>query len=889
MKRIFKILIILFSILAILLFSALFLSLIFEDRIANYAISELNKQIKTPIKVEKTDFTLIRKFPNATIRLRNVYVHSVKEDYEENQFIGINTDTLLFARDIFLQFNLIKLLKNQYIIKEVQITSGNINVFTDLGGNNNYKFWNASGNDKSSDFNIKLNQVKISDLEISQMNLAKKSYVDGELKKVILQGDLSSDKYIMDFVLNGKIHSYSSDETTYLSEKDIIIRSKMDVTDNKFNIIKSNVQIEGQVFNVDGNITGGEEPNLDLTISGSALNLEQILENLSFLYPENAGTKMKVKGNLTFNAKISGPLSNTRIPAIESEFSLSSGLINTHLAEKRFENINLKGYISNGIKQSAESTILKFEGITLNYGNSKFAGNLEMKNLLKPQINYQLNAELNIVDITPFIKTDNIKFNSGIITINTKIRGEQEKVFKISKKDIIDWDFDGTVELEEVMINLLKSDIIIKNINGNIDLSKYLYLNNLSMVISGNELNFKGRIDNYIEYIFNENVKLWMDLNIYSPNLIMDSLFYSKDQNELNSDSILVILPDDIYVKSKLWFDEFNYKKFSAKNMFGELNYKPGSLLFNTVFLSMGGEVNGDGFIEQQNDGNYAVKINSSLEKIDIRDLFYYFNNFGQTYLQDKHLKGQLSGTVNYFSLFDPYMTVKKESILAESEIKITNGELIEFEPMLGLSNFIEVEELKHIKFSTLENQIFIRNSEVLIPQMDIYSSALNLSGSGIHGFNNQFNYKISLELSDLILNKSRQENSEFEEHLINDDGLNKTKIFLTIEGNPDNYKINYDKKAAIGALKEKLTDEKAEMKSLLKDEFGFFSKDSIPVKESESEEKKFFIEWEESVVDSTEKLKSGIKEKTDKFNIEWDDEESDTVEQIDNIKKIKK
>ena len=206
---------------------------------------------------------------------------------------------------------------------------------------------------------------------------------------------------------------------------------------------------------------------------------------------------------------------------------------------------------------------------------------------------------------------------------------------------------------------------------------------------------------------------------------------------------------------------------------------------------------------------------------------------------------------------------------------------------MLGLSNFIEVEELKYIKFSTLKNQIFIRNTEVLIPQMDIYSTAFNISGSGIHGFDNQFNYKVSVDLSDLLLNKSRDKELEFEEHIINDDGLHRTKIFLTIEGNPDNYRINYDKKNAVGALKEKLSDEKVELKSLLKEEFGFFSKDTIPVKEAEEKKREFFIDWEESEVDSSNTLKSGKKEKTEKFNIEWDDEETDTVEQIDN--KIKK
>jgi hypothetical protein len=867
----------------VLLFSAVILSWSYQERIAKYAIGELNKQIRTPVKVEKIKFTLIRKFPDAAIRLKNVFVQSVKEDYEKNQFTGINTDTLLFAKDVFLQFNLIRLLQNQYIIKEIQIQSGNINLYTDLKGQDNYRFWKITEDKTSSGFHIKLNQVRISDLKYSQMNLLKKSHAEGELNKLLLQGDLSTDKYMMAFALNGDIYNYSSDDIVYLSDKEIIVKSKVNVLGNRFDIIKGNLQLAGQEFNVDGTITNDKELNLDLAISGSDLNLEQILENLAFLYPEDTRTKMKVKGELTFNAKLYGPLSNARMPGIESEFTLNNGLINNHITTEKFEKINLKGYFTNGKNQNAESAILKLEGVTIDYGNSKLSGNFEMMNLSNPQINYQLNAELNMVDLSPFISTEKFDFNSGKITINTRIWGKQEKPFNISKKDVINWNYDGEADLKDIIIKLMSADKTLKKINGNINLSKYLYLNNLSLVISGNELTIKGRIDNFIAYILTDQAKLWMNVNVYSPNLLVDSLFFADQNNEQNSDSVLVVFPDDIYVKGKLWVDAFNYKKFYAKNMYGEVNYQPGSLWFNTDFFSMEGEVSGNGFIEQQRDGNYAVKINSSMKQIDIRSLFNYFNNFGQTYIQDKHLKGQLNGTVNYYSLVDGYLNINKATILAESDIEITSGELIEFEPMLGLSNFIEVEELKHIRFSTLKNQVYIRNSEVLIPQMDIFSSALNLSGSGIHGFDNQFNYKISVELSDLLLNKSREKKMEFEEHTINDDGLNRTKIFLTIEGNPDNYKINYDKRAAVGALKEKLTDEKAELKTLMKEEFGLFRNDTIPAKETEAKHEKFLIEWEESVADTISGEKTEMKEKS-KFRINWDDEETDTTLQIEDI-----
>jgi hypothetical protein len=880
---------VLISILITLIIAVFILSWHFEDRIANYAIRELNQQIKTPVRAEKIDFTLLRKFPDASIRFRNAYVSSVKEDYDENQFHELNTDTLLFAEEIYLQFKLIPLIKSQYIIQEVQVSKGKLNIYTDLEGNDNYRFWRKTETVNTSNLYVELKQVKISDMRFLNYNLAKKTNINGELKKSVLNGDLSSEKYILDFTIDGKIKKYTSNDFDYITDKEFSIKSKINVVDNNFNIIRSNLLIEELEFIVDGNVINDEIINLDLEVSGKDLNIENLFKNLAFLFPSKFTFEMKVKGKLSFHAEIKGPFSSTKIPGIKSEFSISNGWMSTNFSSQKFENINLKGYFSNGTNKNVESAILKFDNVAVQYGNSKCKGNLQILNLSHPQVYYQINAELNIEDLIPFIKSQKLNYHSGIISINTKIRGPQEKLFNITKNDVLNWGFEGIIGLNEIMLELKNKNISIKHLNGNVNMTNYLLLNDLSLVISGNELNINGRIDNFREYFLTDNAKLWMNLNIYSGNLTVDSLLYRGNQNRLKNDSAMYILPDNFFLKSKFWFDKFTYNKFSATNMLGDLIYKPGSFIFNTEFSSMGGKIKGDGIIEQQNDLNYSVRINSVMEQIDIRNLFYCFNNFGQTFIQDKHLKGQLYGTVNYFSLFDPYLTVKKESILSESDIQIMNGELINFEPMLGLSNFIDVKELQNIKFSTLENQVFIRNSEVMIPQMDIYSSAINISGSGIHRFDNQFNYKVNVELSDLLLNNSHNRELEFEDHIITDNGLNKTKIYFTIEGTPDDYHISYDRKGAVGALKDRLSDEKMELKSILKEEFGLFSKDTITAIPEEEKKREIFIHWEESDTDTADSIKKEKKEKTEKFVIEWDEEKADTIEKNDNENKIKK
>src|SRR5690606_27430116 len=123
-------------------------------------------------------------------------------------------------------------------------------------------------------------------------------------------------------------------------------------------------------------------------------------------------------------------------------------------------------------------------------------------------------------------------------------------------------------------------------------------------------------------------------------------------------------------------------------------------------------------------------------------------------------------------------LKTKLPLLKAQGNILVENGELINFQPMLALSRFIDVKDLQHLRFSTIENKIEIKNQMVYIPGMDIQSNALNLTLSGTHQFNNIIDYRIRMLLSDLLYRNSKRLGDErFGE--IEDDGYGKTTLFI--------------------------------------------------------------------------------------------------------------
>ncbi|UPT69215.1 MAG: AsmA-like C-terminal region-containing protein [Sphingobacteriales bacterium JAD_PAG50586_3] len=220
----------------------------------------------------------------------------------------------------------------------------------------------------------------------------------------------------------------------------------------------------------------------------------------------------------------------------------------------------------------------------------------------------------------------------------------------------------------------------------------------------------------------------------------------------------------------------------------------------------------------------------AKLNNIDIHSLFYEFDDFGQTTMQSKHLKGRLTASVAFAANWTKKLDILLPSIEAESDVKLENGELIDFEPITAMSKFIQVDELKHIFFSNLSNHIIIRNSTIQIPTTEIQSSALNLSAWGTHDFDNNIDYHVRVNLRELlskkfIKNKKQQVDADGE--TVQDDGRGGSNLFLLVTGTADNPKVKYDVGAVKNKIKEDFKKEKFVLKGILKKEFG--SKDAQP------------------------------------------------------------
>jgi len=868
-----KIIISFFIVVGILVVVAAVLGRIYEDEITQYVISGFNKQIKTKAEVGDVKLSFLKKFPDASLELKNVVILSVH-----------NTDTLLQAERLYLRFNVVRLLKRQYLLKEVHIHSGMLNLIVDQNEEKNYVFWNKQKDSDGEAFLLDINNLKLTSISLIFQNLATDMAIAGNVKKGKFKGNFSREEYSLTAGIEGILYYYTKKGNQYFKDQKIAGSASLSVDPLTIEILSGDLDLAGQLLDVRGKIIRPRPLEYDLTLTSRHLDLDRVLR-FELLNDMKIPGDLEAGGIMTFQARVTGMASKTQMPKISASFSLNDGWLNASVIPYGIRELKTDGQYSNGNRQGPESTTISLNNTSLLYGNSRLGGNYEIVNLTHPRIDYTIKAEVDLADIPSLFSTDsNFRDMDGMLYAEISLKGTQASLGKMQKPELLKHHYDAKIRLDGVNLGLTYKSLDLKNLTGELTFKEHLVIRSLEGNVEDIEVSLSGRADNLLEFLFTSSGNLWLDTDIYVRRADLNNLPSLKQNNDKNTPTDTINLPDRLFIKTKYWIEELAVKKFHASQVTGEFIYKPRRLSIPRLNLhSMEGQIDTEGMLEQQQNGQFLVKSISKVTDIDITGVFTSFENFGQDFIMDKHLKGELSGLVNFSAGLNEKMKIKKETILADCDIVIQDGELSGFEPMRKLSGFIDVEELEDIKFSTLTNQIFIRNEEVIIPKMDINSSAFDLTGSGLHRFDKNFTYKLKVSLSEILSKKAKKpDKRESEFGVIEDDGLGRVFIYLIVEGSEEGTEVRYDRRGAMQNIKDQFKEEKKELREILNEEFGLFKKDTILRGDKEDDkEAKFIWEWDDDSENdiNTDTDSTGRKSDQERFTIVWDDEaESDTV-----------
>lgn len=870
--RLLKRFLIVFSVLAVLIIgSGIIVSSIYEEDVKSYMLSKINERLNTRINVKEINFSVLKKFPYASLEFETVSADEVTKNEKKG--------TLFSAQSVYLQFNIIDIINKNYIIKKIHVENGLLNIKIDKKGNNNYQVWKAIPDSSANDFNLELSSLQFTNFTLYTLNEYKNIDFSIEANSLHLSGDFSAVKYKLTTTADLFVHQFNEGGQSIMKEKSIKVNTSFSVNQEQklYEVENGELTIENLSFDLKGNIKETENgTNLNLNINGNDIAIEDAFS----LFPASQKEKIltyKSKGFISFKSSIIGELSAQHTPGIEADFEIKNGTITEGNSNISLSNINTKGSFSNGKGNKNNTTKLSLSEFNSVFGAGKIAGNYTITNFENPYIEFNSEANIDLNQARNFFKIDTLETATGLLNININYSGYIKELNNIQAKDLQKLNAKGNAELKNADFKLVNHPVKFEQLNGAFQFNNNnIEIDSLNGKLNGNQFNVKGKFNNLLAFLFLENEPLTVYGTIEASKLALDELLL-KDERAIKDSIYTLSLPNNITFKCVTAIDTFTFRRFKATDVKGNLNISKGVLTASNVsFNAVQGNIYNTSFILDASESNRIIMTSSAqMDDININQLFYEFENFGQAYFIQENIKGRATISIQFASLWDNHLTLDKDLLYVLADLSIKKGELIDYKPLLAMSKYIEVDELEHIKFNNLNTQIEIKNQLIIIPKTFIRSSALDVDVAGTHSFDNKIDYQFRVLMSDVIWRKAKskkKENTEF--GYIEDDREGKMSLYLRMTGTVDDYKIGYDSKGVKEKWKQDLKEEKKTVKQLLNSEFGWFKKDSIAntPKDDSPKDSGLQIEWEEG--EKSQKSEDGSKKKKEDRGPKSEDKE---------------
>jgi len=808
-----KLLLIILSLAIFFIICTIVISLFFEERIVRTFKTEVIDKTSLNIDFSNIQFSLIKSFPLGSFTLDDAYIFYSKKD---------RNDTLIHSQKLNIKVNILKLLNNVYDFTEISASNAYVNINADKFE----QLFSSESSNKNS-YLIKTKKIRLKNCSLKYCykgSLKIKCLVDDfEGKGVFSRKYLSVRLSINASDLESKIYDFNFNNKGQINIKTSIVGKNNEYFTEEGSCKLNSIPLSFSF------LYSTKSEDLNISLKGEEIPARTLFSQISFL------NNIKVsKGKISFSGAYSINLNRSNINS--QKLSLSYKISSFHL--KGFEDFSINNLIGTSIfKGDFSNNESEINDFLFLYNGITVKGSAKLKGLPTPYL---------MIDGIVSTSGNDVKIGDNVC-VNGKNSGTFKSLIKIN-------------DLKNLNINTLK---IIK-LNSTLSISNISYQKNDFCAIGPGEIQINDEILRYIGQatIYQKLITGSVDVpNFFSvlTNKIKPKVYLDIECNRLNLDSLLSFKTNetntgfnaDLFCNVKV--NEVEHNGYQFRDFRITFNYVDRNIIcthFSSKLFS--GKASGNFKVSESN----KLDLFLDAKDLDIEHVFRCFNDFNQNYVTSKNISGRVTGQLSLSFVQSANKTIDPSSIRLKSNIDIEKGTLCGVKQLYKISNFLNINELDTIKFSTIKNNIEIIQGKIIIPKMNIASNSINFTISGEHYFSSNYTYWLKINLNEILAKKyGLKKKTEFEQG--ENGGLN---VFLRLSGNNDSYKINIDKKSALENFKVNFRQEGSLLKSLIYEELGSNKRDSSTNSNSgfkkddslnnKNQKNSFKIEWDE--IDST-------------------------------------
>ena len=724
---------------AFFLFSYIYVLINKESIIASLK-SGLTQKINGEITMGKIDISIFSQFPSIAVVVENITI--------KDSLYSVHHHPTFIASKVAVEISVLKLILQNNPLNRITIHNAQLYLYTDTTGySNSYLLSPKSSASTTSTSNSKteIEKVKLKNVRLVMNDEKKGKLFDFEVQNGVCDIEnegifsilsVKNDMHIHHLAFNLKRGSYLK-EAQFNGNLKIVVNKEQ----KQLSFETSQLKINKQPFSITGNFN----------FVANDFNIKIVSNNIDYNFARQLLTKqlstvisiVNLDNKLKkVTANISGLL-NGGEPNILISYDISNSNLKTPFVS--FNNCSFSGKFTNelikGLPLCDENSRIELNNFSGLLGNLKVESkNIFVDNLTEPVLKADFKSNFKLEQINSLLASNTVDFVNGNGLLDIAIEAPLFKSEKIKTK------INGYLTIENGLLHYISKNIDLTKTSCSVLFKNSdVYINNLVCTANGNLFVMNGTGINLNSFMPLTNEKADIQWSFYSPNINLDkfnSLFQpskqiikSKRNNAPLSniskqiDEVVQQANFHLHVKA----DKLSFKKFAASEANAIIDIVNEQLLIKNISLKHGGgSMDISGEMKEKNSTFYSSFIKLNMKEVDINKVMYAFDDFGQTGISYRNLRGKVSATANINMDLDKRLSARPANMVGYVDFSLKNGKLLDYEPLKKIQNIIfKRRNFDEVSFAELKDRFDINNNEILINRMEIQSSALTLFVEG--------------------------------------------------------------------------------------------------------------------------------------------------------------
>ncbi len=757
-KKIIKIGAIVFFIFLIACISIPFL---FKDKILQLIKDEINKNLNAQVDFTDFDMGIFKTFPDAYFQLNQLFIVGI-EDFEK--------DTLLKLPQFTASINLMSLFSDQIKIKSIELEKPTINLIVLKNGKANWDIAKESTDTSTtvtdttlSNFSLALKKLIIHQGRISYLDESSNIQLTANQFDYFLKGDLSTDRTILKnelsinnthliyegiaFLKNANIH--------FLADIDANLKDQLyTFKDNQLDINQFRIKFDGTI-----GLPNDSDITVNLNYATEKNDFKTLLSLLPAVYTKDFES-IKTNGNIAFNGSINGTYNNVQMPGFNLYLKVDNAYFQYPDLPSSVKNIFIDLAIENK-NGDPDNTIINLKKFHAESANNPIdvqllvatpVSNANLKGIIK--------GKLNLSEVSTFYPMPNTTLKGlteiDVVYETTMKQLEQEKYDEINAKGYI------KISSLEYASSDLSYKVSIPEMETEIT-PRYFDLKNLKLIIGQSDLNLKGKIENFMAYIFKDELlkgQFSLTSNLLNVNQFLSSdessstTATTSDTNQLEAPSI----PKNIDFVFDANIKQLLYDNMDITNAQGKIIMKNGILdLDNLQFNALDGMFNMKAKYEY-NDVLPTASFTFNMKNIDLKKTYETFEMIKQMAPIVERCAGKVSVSLDIQTKLDKNLSPVLNTLNATGNFSAPYIVVENSETGKKIAEFLKNKQYENFRVEQINASFSIKDGNIEVQPVKTKIGNIATEFSGSQNLDQSLNYDLLLQIPKAALGNQANE-----------------------------------------------------------------------------------------------------------------------------------